>query len=298
MLRSQQGVGRGAVRGVGAILGTLVLVLAACTAAGGPQPDARDEGGAPPEEPDTGGTGEDGFSALVEQRIIKTGDITIEVDDVGAALAGVRALATRLDGYVGGSQAGTIDEEATLTLRIPADRFDEALAALHELDGDVLAEATREEDVTTQIVDLEARIENLEASEATYRDLVARATDIEDILAVQTRLDTVRGEIEQMRAQLEAVSSQADLSTLTVTILPAAFTAQSSEWDPGATFREALASLLAVVQGIASGLIWLGVVILPVALVIGVVALVLRRTGIVGLRRTPPTSSATTEEPR
>jgi hypothetical protein len=299
MRRAQTSGGRGLAATLIVILIAFVLTLASCSAASGPV-GIPDEGGAPGEEPGNGGRDPDhGLAALVAQRVIKTGEVTIEVEDVARSLADVRAMATRLGGYVGGSQAGAFDEGASLTLRIPAARFDEALAALHELDGEVVAEATREEDVTTQIVDLEARIANLEASEATYRDLVAQATDIEDILAVQTRLDTVRGEIEQLRAQLEAVSGQADLSTMTVTLLPAAFVAQSGEWDPGATFRGALASLLAIAQGIASGLIWLGVVVVPIALVVGVVVVILVRTGIIGRRRTPaPTPMGAQEEGR
>jgi len=297
MLRARSDRRRGVIPALITLLG-VVLVLAACGgSAGMPNPAVPRDNGAPAVG-DGGGEGRDqeGDFALFEQRIIKTGEITLEVDNVGAIVGGVRALATRLGGYVGASQAGTLDEGATLTLRIPAARFDEALAELHKLDAEVLAEATREEDVTTQIVDLEARIENLEASEATYRDLVTRATDIEDILAVQTRLDAVRGEIEQMRAQLEAVSGRADLSTLTVSIVPAAFTAKSSEWDPGAVLGSALTALLGIGQGIANGLIWLGVMGLPIALVVAIVAFVVMRTGILARRRMPSAAEAPADE--
>jgi hypothetical protein len=156
----------------------LALLLAACGSSSifsnvGNQLEGGGAGAAPDPVTDTGGAvdrdadgeeGADGFAALVEQRVVKTGEVTLEVDNVGEALGRVRALATEVGGYVGGSQAGTLDDRATLTLRIPADRFDDAIARLHELDADVVAEATREQDVTTQIVDLEARIENLEAS--------------------------------------------------------------------------------------------------------------------------------------
>jgi hypothetical protein len=284
-----------------ATIASLILVLAACGSAGAPEgldgdqaPPANGGTGGEDRAPDEGsGDTDDGFAALVEQRIIKTGEVTLEVDNVGAAIGQVRALATRLGGYVGGSQAGTLDDRTTLTLRIPAARFDEALAELHELDAEVLAEATREEDVTTEIVDLEARIENLEASEATYRDLVARATKIEDILAVQSRLDEVRGQIEQMRAQLEAITGQADLSTLTVTFVPAAapVTAQTEDWDPGAQVAAAVAALLGVGQGIVTGLIWLAIVIVPIALVAGLVALIVLRGGLELRRRVPPAAT-------
>lgn len=270
------------------------LVLSACAEAGSAPPpiapggegERLDQGlppavapGAPTDRSDGGG-----MTALIEPRIIKTGEITLEADDVAATLGKVRALATRLDGYVGASQSGAFGEGGTLTLRIPASRFDEALTALHEIGGKVIAEATREQDVTSQIVDLRARIENLEASEAAYRALVNRATEIEDILAVQARLDEVRGEIERMSAQLESVSDQADLSTLTVSVVPAALATQSSDWDPGQVFEEAVTTLLGIGQGIVGGLIWFGVVVLPIGLVLAFVVLLILRSGILARR--------------
>ena len=94
--------------------------------------------------------------------------------------------------------------------------------------------STREQDVTGQVVDLEARIRNLEASEASYRVLFDRAERIEDILTVQGRLDEVRGQIEQLEAQLQAVEGQAALSTLTVTIIPRDEPVADAQagWDP------------------------------------------------------------------
>lgn len=148
-----------------AILSLLIVafVAAACGAASGPgapQNGGDDLAGGPAPGAGSGtdgvGPGEQ-LASLADQRIIKNGEIGIEVPDVTLALARVRAMAQDLGGYVGGSQAGTRDEAATLTLRIPADRFEDALAALHELDGDVVIEATNEQDVTSTVVDLEAR---------------------------------------------------------------------------------------------------------------------------------------------
>ena len=249
---------------------------------------------------DDGGAGSqeepDAFLAPIEQRIIKTGEITLEVDNVGETIGRVRAMAATLNGYVGGSQAGTLDDRATITLRIPADSFDDALSQLHEMDAEVLAEATREQDVTGQVVDLQARIDNLAASEASYRELVARATEVEDILAVQSRLDQVRGEIEQLTAQLEQLEAQAALSTLTVTVVPRPepVVEQAEVWDPGAQLNEAIASLVGIGQGLFDGLIWFGVVWLPVLLVLALLTLLALRGVLEVRRRLPPPGSART----
>ncbi|MDP9244455.1 MAG: DUF4349 domain-containing protein [Chloroflexota bacterium] len=260
---------------------------AAAGATAAPEPGTtRDLVGAP------GGNNSDGgqpLAAPLERQIIKTGEITIQVSNVANTLGRVRAMALELGGYVGGSQAGTLEDAATLTLRIPAARFDDALAGLHGLDAKVVAEATRESDVSSQIVDLEARIANLEASESSYRALLERAQKVEDILAVQSRLDQVRGEIEQLKAQHKDISGQADLATLTVTLTPVAapIKQQAETWDLGAQLSEAVATLVSIGQGVASALIVFVVVWVPVLLVLGIIALLLLRGVLEARRRFP-----------
>jgi len=284
----------------------LVLViaaaLAACGSQGGGDAAVGDqlEGGEVPaasaaaEQPGSG-LGGDGEAPLlgapIEQRIVKTGEVTLEVENVGESLGRVRAMAVELGGYVGGSQAGTLEDRATLTIRIPAATFEDALARLHGMDATVVAEATREQDVTTQVVDLGARIDNLQASEASYRELVARAERVEDILAVQSRLDQVRGEIEQLQAQLDALEGQAALSTLTITLVPVEtpVATTAAAWDPGGQLDRALASLVGIGQGLFDGLIWFAVVWLPILFILAVIGLVALR-GVLEVRRRMPST--------
>jgi len=249
---------------------------------GGAPGDGRDLGGVP--VPGTGSGQEGGQSgSLADQRIIKTGEVTLEVPDVAKALARVRAMAVELGGYVGGSQAGTRDEAAILTLRIPSDRFEDALSRLHALDGDVVVEATSEQDVTSTVVDLEARIANLQASETQYRALLGQAVKIEDILAVQTRLDDVRGQIEQLQAQHKELTGLADLSTLTVRLIPSALQQAAGHWDPGKTVSDAFAALVDVGQAVGDGAIWFVIVWLPALVGLGLVVLLAVRL-VPGLR--------------
>jgi hypothetical protein len=283
--------------GAMAATAVLLLILAACGSGNAALSAAQDNGAGdeavPPAAPDDrGGESQASgapFADLAARMIVKTGEITLEVDNVGAAVGEVRAMAVAVGGYVGGSSAGAEDDAANLTLRIPADRFEDALGRLRAMDGDVRAEATSEQDVTSSIVDLEARIRNLEASEAQYRTLVERAQKVDDILAVQSRLDDVRGQIEQLKAQLEQLSGLAALSTLTVTLVPASTPVEdaSEGWDPGATFDKALAALVGVGQGISDLLIWLAVVGLPIGLVGAIGLLVAWRLAPAIRRRAP-----------
>jgi hypothetical protein len=274
-----------------ALIVAIALVLGACATAGA-LPGARttgtlegkdttsDTAGAPvPGLPDGGGTGGTDYSNadLAARRIVKTGEVSIEVNSVARATALVRAMALELGGYVGDSQVGTLDQTATLTLRIPAARFEDAITRLHKIDGTVLTETTKEEDVTSAIVDLAARLTNLQASEAQYRLLLAKAEKIEDILAVQSRLDDVRGQIEQLQAQQKELTGLADLATLTVSLVPGAVQQAAGKWDPGKTISDAFAALVDGVQGAANGAIWFAVVWLPVLILLAILLWLLRR---------------------
>lgn len=268
------------------VLSALVLGLAACGQAAAPAASAGDAAGEPIDEPvasaggnqgkgqldgDSGGTP---LADLAERKIVKTGELTLQVPSVSAAVGELRAVALQLDGYVSDSRTGGEHDPATVTLRIPAERFDEALSRLRGMAGEVRVEATKDEDVTSSIVDLEARIRNLQASEEQYRVLLGRAQKIDDILAVQSRLDEVRGQIEQLSAQLKQLNGLATLSTITVTLLPASTPVEDAAqgWDPGSTLGNAVAALVSAGQALADVGIWLLIVGLPILLVLAVVA--------------------------
>ncbi len=280
------------------------LLLAACAGGGtgarevAPQ---ASQAAAPGPITDESGGGSDGvapgekpaasYANLADRQIVKTGEISVEVSAVSTAVGAVRAMALELGGYVGGSNSGGPDQAASLTLRIPAAQFDAAIGRLHEMDGKVLVEATREQDVTGQVVDLDARIRNLQASEAQYRALLQQATKIEDILTVQGRLDDVRGEIEQLQAQLDQLGNLAELATLTVTLVPADAPIESTAegWDAGAILESAVAALVGIGQALAAAAIWLLILGLPLALLAGLVLLVgLRLAPAVKRRRAEP----------
>ncbi len=267
----------------------LVLILAACSQAatgdfavpeqpaGGGVAGRDVTGGAPPVIDEDGSLGgEPGTPGEADRSIIRTGEITVEVDNVPETVGEVRALALGLDGFISNSFQGELEDMATLTMRIPADRFDDAVAAIHDLDGEVKAEATNEQDVTAVVIDIEARLENLRAAEEEYRELLDQAETVEDILAIQNQLFAVRGEIESYEAQLEYYTDQVDLATLTVSIIPVPepVTAATEDFDPTAIVKEAVASLVSFGQWLVEAGIWLLIVGIPALIVFGIVAFV------------------------
>jgi len=241
-----------------------------------------------------GGGGEAEFTAGQEGLlIIKNGSLAVQVTDIDAALGTASQQITALGGYAGGSdRSGEGDEaHATVTYRIPASRWEEALVGLRGLGEKVLTERYSTDDVSAQVVDLGARIRNLETTEAAFQAIMDRATDIDDVLKVQTELTKVRGEIEQLAGSKTSLEAQAAFSTLAVTfaLKPNPVLVSQEQFDPAVEVNEASASLVSVLQALATAGIWFGIVWLPILLVLGIVVAIglfvvrhFRRTGVDG----------------
>ncbi|MBA3876384.1 MAG: hypothetical protein C0498_05520 [Anaerolinea sp.] len=227
--------------------------------------------------------------------IIKTGALDLQVEAVDQAVIAAAGRITALGGYVSGSEQVGEGESvtATITYRIPADRWEEALAALRSLAIKVVTERTGTEDVTGQVVDLRARIANLQATEQALQGIMTKATKISDVLAVQAELTTVRGQIEEATAQRQRLEEQAALSTLTVrfSLQPEpAVVASQKKFDPKSEVDRATASLVEILQGLATAGIWFGIVWLPILLVLVAVVLVVALVGRRRLSRRGPDS--------
>ena len=210
--------------------------------------------------------------------IIKTGSLDLRVADLNAALAQASARITGLGGYASASQRQGDDENATasVTYRIPAERWDDALAALRALADKVLAESTQTADVTGQVLDLGARIANLQASEQALRAIMARATEIKDVLSVQTELTNVRGQIEELATEKKHLEEQAAFSTLAVSYvlkLDPVLTAQQG-FDPNSEIQHASGSLVEVLQALATAGIWFAIVWLPILFGMAILAVI------------------------
>lgn len=239
---------------------------------------------AAPNAPD----GEPGYDNVVgardDARIIRTGTIELEVSDVPKALRTARDAIVALGGYVGASSTSNDDERPTaqITYRIPADRWEDALDALRSLNDlttRVVTEQTEAVEVTGQVIDLEARIRNLRASETALQGIAAKATKISDVLEVERRLTEVRGQIEQLTAQLDDLNDRAGFATLTAWFGTPIVAVQvaSQDWEPATIVDEAAASLISVLQALATAGIWFLIVWLPILLVLGVIVLIVAR---------------------
>ena len=177
--------------------------------------------------------------------------MSIEVSDVGAATRTARDAIVGLGGYVGASTTSNDGDQpsAAITYRIPAAKWEAALDLLRGLNGlttKVVTEHTEAVEVTSQVIDLQARITNLRASETALQGIAAKATKISDVLEVQAQLTQTRGEIETLTAQLKDLNDRAGYATLTVQFnvpILAVEVAQKG-WDPSSVIDEAAASMV------------------------------------------------------
>jgi hypothetical protein len=272
-------------------IATVALLLAACagsasqlapvdggvdTGAEQPAPGAS----AAPAAPAGGDSGglvpdEDGNAAPAlrdDLKVVYTGSLQLVVDDLQAALAKAKAAVLATGGYVGASQESNDGEQsvATITYRIPATRWEDAIADLRGLATRVVFEQTQATEVGSQIVDLEARIRNLRASEASLQEIAASAGKISDLLEVEAQLTQVRGQIEQLDAQRAQLEDQVAYGTLVTTfgLEEVAVQQQAQGWDPREDVDAATATLIGAGQALVSAGIWFGIVWLPVILVL------------------------------
>jgi len=203
--------------------------------------------------------GESGASDI-DRKIVKNGYMTLEVNDITAALTGVAAIAKELNGYVVSSNKQGV-QDATygqISIRVPSDRFDEAFDRLRKLAVNVPSESTNSQDVTEQYTDLQAQLRNLEATEAQYLELLKKAEKVEDMLAVQRELSNVRGQIEQIKGRILYIERTSDMALIDVNlqkVKPIGGTA----WSALETLKSAARGLVSFGKVLASILIWVAV---------------------------------------
>ncbi len=140
-----------------------------------------------------------------DRMIVRTGNIYLVVEDVVIAIDRITTFTDEFEGYVVSSRSWKEGERliGDITIRVPAERYTDAVDALRDMAVEVISESSSSQDVTEEYVDLQAKLRNLEASEEQLLKLMEKATKVEEILSVQQELSKTRGEIEQTKGRME-----------------------------------------------------------------------------------------------
>ena len=220
---------------------------------------------AAPREPGEGLDSSDGEPVpLPEERmIVRNGDISLVVEDVLEARDEITQLAGRLGGWVVNSNIYGEEEETRgwVSIRIPSDKFDQALAELRGLAIRVNSESTSTEDITEQYVDLQSRLRNAEATESQYLALLDRATEVEDIISIYQSLSQIRYEIEQIKGRMQYLERTSAMSLISINLEPAITLRPlvSPIWSARETLNTAVRGLTTFGQGLGTAFIWIGI---------------------------------------
>jgi len=223
-------------------------------------------------------------------RIVREGTMRLQVDEDGfdAAFERVVSTAGRLGGTVLSSDATSNDAGLTsgsVTVRVPADDYDALLTAISEI-GEVRERSITSEDVSSEFVDLEARLRHNEAQERFYLSLLEQADGVEDAIAVQQRVEGIQQTIEQIKGRLSFLEERTSFSRLTIELFEtgAAFQTASGQRP---TFAHYLGTARDALVTVLGGALVIGTVVLPFAIVGLAVFAVVRRFGATGRRQGP-----------
>jgi hypothetical protein len=222
---------------------------------------------------ETAGLYSKGAESVVPRKIVRTSSLDMIVAHPAEMLEKVVAVAENFGGYVETSNSGgSAGAAASLTVRVPADRFEQARAEIRKLGVRVESEKVDAQDVTRQYVDQDASLRNLRAEEAQYLMILKQATTVKDMLAVSEKLSEVRGEIEQQEAEFHTLSRQIETVSIAISLREEAPAQPSGlNWRPlhqiKLALREGLESvaeygtvMVGILFFLPAALLWVGTV--------------------------------------
>lgn len=218
----------------------------------------------------TGGT--------AERIVIKNAALEIVVDKPNESMETISKLAEEMGGYVVAANLyqsfldnGQEVPRASITIRVPAERLDEALARIEAESGRLpLNKTIDSQDVTSEYTDLQSRLRNLEAAEAQLTEIMQEARRTEDVLSVYNQLVQVREQIEVIKGQIKYYDESAKLSAISVELIASAAeqTITIGGWEPVGVVKDAVQALIKGLQVIVNIAIWLILFALPILVVI------------------------------
>ena len=198
-----------------------------------------------------------------ERMIVRNGDISLVVEDVPTARDEIEQLAVGLGGWVVDSNIYGEEEETRgwISIRVPSEKFDQALTELRALAVRVTSESTSTQDITEEYVDLESRLRNAEATEDQYLALLGKAEEVEDILSIYEALSRIRYEIEQIKGRMQYLEQKSAMSLISVSLVPEVSLGPlvPPGWSASESLNSAIRGLTTFGQGLGTAFIWIGI---------------------------------------
>jgi len=218
----------------------------------------------------------------VDRLVIKNANLSIAVADPISAMDAVNALAEEMGGFIVSSNlyktttsSGVQVPRGNITIRVPAERLDEALDLIKALVADpatgVINESISGQDVTSEYTDAQSRLRNLEAAETALVSFMEMAKDSQDVLDIFRELTYIREDIEVLKGRIKYLEESAAMSAISIELV-AEESLQPIEiggWKPTGVMRDAVQALINALQGLGTALIWFGIFCLPFLIPLG-----------------------------
>ncbi len=221
-------------------------------------------------------------ASSVERLVIKNANLGIAVADPVSVLETISKLAEEMGGFLVSSNLykstrnGVEVPQANVTIRVPSEKLDEAMAMIKGMAVDqetgILKESITGQDVTAEYTDSKSRLKNLQAAEEQLVELLDSATDLQYTLDIFRELTSIRGQIEVLQGQVKYYEEAAALSSISVEIVGEASLQpiEIAGWKPKGIAKDAIQALIKSLQSIGTALIWFGLYCLPFLLPLGV----------------------------
>jgi hypothetical protein len=160
-----------------------------------------------------------------------------------------------------------------MSIRVPATRFDEVMDRLARLAVEVRNRTQSGQDVTEEYVDLQARLESLEAARQRLLKIMEDARTTDDLLMAEGQLTQREAEIESIKGRVQYLTESARLSSIHIELQPYILSQPvvSARWRPAESVRGAFDTLVDSLRNFGDFLIFFSIAILPWLLLIGLV---------------------------
>ena len=169
-----------------------------------------------------------------ERKLIKNGNLSLVVKDIEVAQGVIKAVTKRFGGFVQSSnfseneqydyygnerRIASVSKKGYFEVKIPSANFENSFSEFKKTALKVNNESVSGNDVTEQYADLESQIANKKSEVAQYREIMKRASKIEDVLKVTQYLNNAQSALDRLQGQMNRLSNQVELSTIRIDIV-------------------------------------------------------------------------------
>lgn len=178
----------------------------------------------------------------------------------------VRPYYTDKNTYPMAAETGgsNLSRSGLVTVKVPADKFEDTMKKLKEIASQVLSESTNTDDITETYIDLEVQLKNKRAEEEAFVRILDQSGKIDDVLAVTRQIARVRGEIERLEASKRFYDSQTAMSQITISLSEDSKVGPiSQDWRPWQTVKDSAKALIKNFQNTVDDLIYFIIAKLP-----------------------------------